>query len=465
MTTTQLVPAPLDQRTSLALIASYQSETGEIRYAPEPLQARLALFLCVGLLASLAAISVFFPLDRVVASNYGQIVTTQPTTVLQALDPSIIRSINVTEGQRVSAGTVLATLDPTDATADVVALRTQVASLDAEIARCQAELAHRVYLPPATGDMAAYGYASLQRSNFLQRQSQYEATVKSSDEQIEGARATLARVANDAARYRERVRIAEEVEAVRRREETLSVGARLTTLAATDTKTDLQRDMETDQNSLAETAHLLGQLVATRDAFIQQWDAATSLELNTARTTRDTARAQLDKAGHHSDLVRVTAAQDSVVLELPRLSVGSVLKEGDNLITLASLSSPMQAEVEILVRDMGFVRPGDWVTIKLDPFQFVEHGTATGRVSWISEGTFATDPLTGNTLNAAGQPIPPYYKARIDFTNLKLHDVPANFRLVPGMTLQADIHVGVRSLFMYLVRGLVRGLDESMREP
>ena len=39
------------------------------------------------------------------------------------------------------------------------------------------------------------------------------------------------------------------------------------------------------------------------------------------------------------------------------------------------------------------------------------------------------------------------------------------FRLVPGMTLSADIHVGTRSLFMYLMRGVVRGLDESMREP
>jgi hypothetical protein len=27
------------------------------------------------------------------------------------------------------------------------------------------------------------------------------------------------------------------------------------------------------------------------------------------------------------------------------------------------------------------------------------------------------------------------------------------------------VHVGTRSLFWYLVRGVVRGFDESMREP
>ena len=31
--------------------------------------------------------------------------------------------------------------------------------------------------------------------------------------------------------------------------------------------------------------------------------------------------------------------------------------------------------------------------------------------------------------------------------------------------LTADIQIGTRSVFMYLVRGLVRGINEAMREP
>jgi HlyD family secretion protein len=40
-------------------------------------------------------------------------------------------------------------------------------------------------------------------------------------------------------------------------------------------------------------------------------------------------------------------------------------------------------------------------------------------------------------------------------------NVPSSFRLVPGITMTGDIHVGTRSLFMYLMSGF----DESMREP
>jgi HlyD family secretion protein len=449
----------------LALIAQYESEASEIRHAPEPLQARMVVFLLTGLFGSLVIISMVFPIDRVVSSQFGQVVTVQPTTVLQALDASIIKSIDVNEGQHVTAGTVLATLDPTFAAADVSALRLQMASLDAEIARADAELAGKRYLARVTGDPISDTYANMQQANYLQRKQQFDSQVAYNNSQIDGARATLAKLSKDAALYGDRLRVAAEAEGLRNQLEDMHVGARLNTLAATDIRLEMARNVEIDRNSMAETTHLLAGYIATRDAFIQQWMSTTSQELVTASNARDTARTSLDKANRHHDLVRVTAPEDAVVLSLAKLSVGSVLKEGDALVTLASLKSPVEAEIDVAARDVGFVRAGDPVTIKFDAYQFVEHGSASGKVLWISEGTFTTDPVSGTSNDSDGKPVAPYYKAKIGFADVRLHSVPDNFRLIPGMTLTADIHVGTRSLFMYMVRGLIRGVDESMREP
>jgi len=176
----------------------------------------------------------------------------------------------------------------------------------------------------------------------------------------------------------------------------------------------------------------------------------------TARNTLDNARQQLTKASRHQDLVRLEAPDDAVVLKLAKLSVGSVLKEADPFITLAPLHSPVEAEVHIATREIGFVRPGDRATVKLDPFNFVEHGTAAGYVHWISEGAFSQDDN--------GSAVDPYYKARITLTEVKLNAVPESFRLVPGMTLTADINVGSRSVFMYVLKGAIRSANEAMRE-
>jgi membrane fusion protein, hemolysin D len=182
-----------------------------------------------------------------------------------------------------------------------------------------------------------------------------------------------------------------------------------------------------------------------------------SQELVTARNALDTARQQLAKAAKHQDLVRLEAPEDAVVLKMAKLSVGSVLKEADPFITLAPLHSPIEAEVRIAARDIGFVRPGDSATLKFDAFHFVEHGTGSGTVRWVSEGAFSLDDN--------GSPVDPYYKARITLTEVRLNAVPDTFRLVPGMTLGADINVGSRSAFMYLVKGVIRGMREAMREP
>ena len=58
-----------------------------------------------------------------------------------------------------------------------------------------------------------------------------------------------------------------------------------------------------------------------------------------------------------------------------------------------------------------------------------------------------------------------YYKARCSVDSTNFIGVPANFRLIPGMTLTGDVNVGTRSVAMYLLSGIVRGFNESMREP
>ena len=234
-------------------------------------------------------------------------------------------------------------------------------------------------------------------------------------------------------------------------------GSRLNLLTATDQRLEILRTQDFDRNGLIEAEHQLASTIANRDAFVEQWSGQVSQELVTARNSLDTARQQMAKASRHQDLVRLEATEDAVVLKLAKLSVGSVLKEGDPLITLAPLHSPVEAEVHIATREIGFVRPGDSATVKLDPFSFVEHGTASGYVRWISEGAFTQDDN--------GSAVDPYYKARIAMTEVKLNAVPDSFRLVPGMTLTADISVGSRSVFMYVLKGVIRSVNEAMREP
>ena len=449
------------------IVRLFQSETSEILAAPEPRRVRATLFTLAVMIVCLLGVSGFTRLDRVVSSK-GQIVTTEPTIVVQALDPSLIKTLDVTEGQRVKAGDVLATLDPTFAAADVSALNLQLASLNAQIARCEAELGQRPFDPSPNPDSAVARYNDLQKSYYAQRKAQFEAQMHSYDEQMGQTKATIAKLQNDQARYGDRAKLAKEVEDMRATLAAAQVGSRLNLLTATDQKVELLRNLEYDRNALTESQHQLESTTATRDAFREQWFGQTSQELVTARNQRDAALQQLEKASKHKDLVRIEATEDSVVLRLSKVSVGSVLKEGDPLFYLAPLRSPMEAELRIEARDVGFIRPGDPVKVKFDAFNFVEHGTAEGKLRWVSEGAFNgmdDNSPQPNPQLTTGQPAEPYYKARVELTDVNLRNVPDGFRLIPGMTLMGDVHIGTRSLLMYVVNGALQGMGEAMREP
>lgn len=444
------------------LIELFQSETAEIEHASPPTAARVTVLWLAGCFALLILVSILMPMDRVVTSTDGRIVTNRPPVVLQALDPSIIRTIDVQQGEGVKAGQLLATLDPTFAAADVGVLKMKIASLDAAIARCQAELAHRPFVPPRVDLPEAEIYGRLQKDYFIQRQAQFDAKLQDFDQRAAEQRATIAKYQNDQLRLSDRAKIAHDIEQMRATLAANQVGSKLNLLIATDQKVEIERNLQLDNGLLVESQHKFDAVVAERNAFVQDWMGDISKELVKARGDRDEAVENLSKAEKHQSLVRMAAPEDAVVLELTKLSVGSVLKEGDPLITLAPLHSPVEAEVHIDPRDVGFIRPGDSARIKITAFNYQQHGEAEGKVRWISEGTFnaADDGTVGNNREKGA----PYYLARIALTKVDLHDVPQSFRLLPGMVLSADIRVGQRSVFMYLF-GTMIGADQAMREP
>jgi hemolysin D len=134
-----------------------------------------------------------------------------------------------------------------------------------------------------------------------------------------------------------------------------------------------------------------------------------------------------------------------------------VLTAGTTLLTLTPLRVPLEAEVWVLASDIGFSRVGDRCVLKIDAFDYTQHGTAEGTVRWISEGSYTTDQNN--------QPTAPYFKIHCSVEKYNFRGVPQNFRLVPGMTLTGDLMAGTRSVIGYLFSGVLHAYYQAMREP
>jgi hemolysin D len=135
-------------------VRRFQSEIDAIRHEVEPLSVRATVLVFGAACLVLAVLLTIARVDRVVSSTGGKIVSVDAPLVLQALDPSIVKSIDVREGEVVEKDRLLATLDPTFAVADVRQPQEQIDSLNAQITREDAELTHRALDSFPTSDPA-----------------------------------------------------------------------------------------------------------------------------------------------------------------------------------------------------------------------------------------------------------------------------------------------------------------------
>ena len=279
----------LKSSTAIA-IRQFQSETDLICSTPQPRSVSLAVWLLVGLLVSVVVVTLTVSVDKIVSSTAGKIVSVQQLTVLQALDPSIIKSLDVKEGESVLKGQQLATLDSTFTTADLGQLKAQVAGLTAQIARADAELQKTPFDPVAAPGDPIGSYMQLQKTLYQKRAAQYAADTLSFDEKIKQQQANIAKLETDVASYKAREKISSQVEGMRDTLFKSGSSSLLNLLTATERaarKCSVRWSSTTTAST--EARHQIAALEADRDSYVQKWLSDTTQEEVTARNNLDTA--------------------------------------------------------------------------------------------------------------------------------------------------------------------------------
>jgi HlyD family secretion protein len=435
----------------------YQPDAVEVEERPLPGAARWSLYLLALMLVVGFVWAWLSEMDRVVTAR-GKVVTTAPTIVVQPMDTSIVHDIAVRVGQVVAKDAVLATLDPTFTQAEVAQNRARLASLNAQVRRLQAEADGKSFAAPGKAD----DDERLQEDLFRKRRANYQARLKGFQESVARLEASQVTNQRDQRVLEERLRGLQEIEGMRAALQQSRHESRLKVLEAQSQRLEVERELKQAFNREAEIRHDIAKTRAEREAFVENWRQEVGEELVKTLRERDHTAEQLNKAQRKGELVELRAPAAAMVLEMARRSVGSVVKEAEPLFTLVPLEVPLEAEVQIEARDIGFVRAGDTARVKFDAFPFQRHGAALARVRSVSEDVIqqSSYPESGEEKKGGL-----FYVARLGVEKIELSDVPPDFRLLPGMSLTAEIKVGRRSVLSYLVYPLVKGLGESMREP
>ncbi len=353
----------------------------------------------------------FAALDEIVRAE-GEVVSSSRAQSIQSLEGGILAEIDVSEGDEVEAGAVLARLSDTSIRAEVDDLKEQIAALELRRLRLEAEAAEETdFAVPVS---VAKNHPELVRSErelLLARLSDYQSRRA-------GARAIL-------------------------------------------DQTDAERQVmiDLDKQGLVAKIEVAKAVKAYADAKKAHDEVITSFELERATTLGElltelsTLRQNL--AAREDELRRTVlrAPMRGIINKVNVTTIGGVVGSGEQIIELIPLDEKLLFEARVLPRDIANLRVGQEATIKLSAYDFAVYGLLHGKVEVVSADTFSDER------SARPEEAQPHYKVIVSVDLENLTERQRDIALRPGMQGQAELYTGQKTVLRYLLKPLYRSRE------
>lgn len=457
----QLASAATQSAPSRMLGPRIRSALFEIA-ARDPGDAPRVMLRAIAVLCAVLLIWAIFAKLDIVAVADGRLVPQTYVKIVQPADAGIVREILVEEGDYVEAGQILLRLDPTETTADSTAIDRELQSQQLQIRRIDAELAGAPLTRSGSDDADLFAQAEAQRAShreqFMDTLAQERATRERATRELLAATEVLRKLEKTLPSYQ---RSADAYAELATRKLVGAIEAEEKHREAIEKAQDLETQRATVASLQAAVAQSERRLAQLRSSYESELHAE-RLEATSKITQLGQQRTKL---AFHQENLQLRAPQAGTIKDLATTSIGAVVQPGTVLLSLVPVHEPLIAEVSIRNEDIGFVRAGQPVRLKLATYPFQKYGMLEGTVKTVMADSSLPDQAS-NAPSASESPAgqASIYKAVIELTDQQLKTNEATFPLAAGMQLNAEIVEGKRTVMEYLLSPVQRIRSEAGME-
>lgn len=409
------LPAALRPSSSDAAKTTLKAMPTVVEYPADlsaPSQARWAMW---GIIIALVILVIWASVAQVnqVTRAPAQVIVSSRTQLVQSVDGGTVTQIHVREGDKVTTGQLLVTLEKARASAAVSDSQAKVAALRITLARLEAE----VYGKPLKFEPDLQSYPE-----YIRNQTHlYNNRQKALNDDLTSLGGIL-KLANEELRINQALEQSGDVS----RAEVLR----------------LQRTV----------ADVTAQIVNKRNKYFQDVQA----EMTKAQEDFATQTEQLRDRSQVLEQTELRALGDGLVNQIKINSIGGVVRPGDVLMELLPQDDNILVEAKVSTADIAFVEVGQTASVKLDAYDASIFGGLVGKVIYISP-----DVLTEETQQGPR----PYFRVHIRITGTEFSKpIAQQIQLRPGLTASTDIKAMNRSVLSYLTKPITKTFGQSLGE-
>ena len=406
----------------------------------------------------------------VVATASGKVIPSDNVKIIQPIEIGYVRKIHVKNGEHVEAGQLLVELDPTLAGADAAQASQGLLTAEVIAARNTALLDHlrgrgsRFRAPAGTsanvaatqGDFVRTSIAEYEgeRASLIQQRAERAAELTGAEAEISKLRQTLPLIEQQ----------------LKARKELTEKGyfSKIRLLEYEQQKIEHIQNIAVQEagasKAHAAMANIDAQLMRLKGSFGK--NAVT--ELSGAQEKTGLSREEVTKSARRAEFQQLRAPVSGTVQQLAISTVGGVVQPAQALMIIVPDDAKVVVEANIMNKDIGFIREGQAVRVKLEAFNFTDYGIVPGVVESISRDAIdMSQPGQQAQRDEQGRVQPQQglvYATRIRLNKRSIRVRGREQIIGPGLAAQAEIKTGERRIIDFLLSPISKTIDEAGRE-
>jgi hemolysin D len=420
------------------------------------------IFYLVSLLFLLLMLWAIFAKLDIVAVAEGQLVPQTYLKIVQPNEAGRVSEILVREGDSVQAGQVLMRLDPTLIQTDLNVLNIDSASKRLAFRRIDAELSGLPFLKRTGDPTDVFDQVFLQYKSHRQA---YQEAISQELTAIEKAKNDLAAANEVLEKLKAVVPLYKQTEAAHKKLVTDGYVAEITMREKERDRIEKEGELKAQiatvasiRNTISISEKKLAQVKSNYESQLLNEKVELSSQMNKLK-------GEVAKQAVRENLLELKAPQAGVVKDLATSTVGTVVQPGQVLMTVVPKDEPLLAEVSLRNEDVGFIRAGQNVKVKLAAYPFQKYGMLEGSVKLVGPDASAPQDQGQRMGQSSANVVPQTFRALVAL-NTQALTAPSGelLKLNPGMQLSAEIHQNQRTVLEYLLSPVQKVKHEAARE-
>ncbi len=429
---------------------SLLSESIHIEEELVPAFVRPVLYIVAALMVIFLIWATFTRMKEV-ARAMGEVVPSDSVKLVQHLDGGVVSEILVEEGKLVPKGKVLLRIEGTQARADFqqMSARTEALRLREErlVAFTEGRKPNFAKLRIERRDMV-----SNQQNIYISQVATLESTLSILERQIDQRTQRIRQLKMSLSSARKHLALTNELSVMREDlasrqlvNRSVLLETRRAEVTASGEVARLIEEIGVSEQELNETKN---RYTDTKNQSRREALA----ELGTVRAEIAELEETLLRLQARVNRLDILAPISGYVLDMRVKNVLQVVQPGALLMQVVADSATLDAEVKIMPRDIGFVKEGQPVNLRITSYDYSRFGSVKGTLKRVGASSIMGDNKDS------------YYLGLVRLERPYVGNVPGRNLLQPGMKVEAEILTGEKTLLTYLIKPLIDVVNMSFHE-